>query len=323
MSRRHHRRWFLILAAGLVGWAFLGLLAGGVVLTPTQILTGARPFIFQNHLARVLLGIIAGAGLSVSGCLQQSILRNPLADPYILGTSSGAGLGAAIAIVAGAGPAWLPLAAFCGAAAATFIVYRLARVRGQVPSQTLLLAGVVIGFIMGSVLMCMVAMSSREGLHDLLWWLLGNLETSDWQMLAIVGAVVAAGTAGSIFFAGHLNAMTLGDEPAQHLGLRVERAKLHFFLLASLMTGAIVAACGIIAFVGLIVPHVMRIVLGPDHRYLLPGAAIGGAIFLVAADAFAQTVLSPAVIPVGMVTALLGGPLFLYLLRRMRELRWN
>lgn len=279
--------------------------------------------IIRLRLARILLAVVAGAGLSVAGVIFQAILRNPLADPYVLGVSSGAGLGAALAIILGAaviGPWTLPGAAFAGALATILLVYALARTAaGAVPIHTLLLSGVIVSAVLGSILMFLVSIAPTENLHSVIWWLLGNLQVFDWGLLRAVAVVVGAGTAVSVLLARDLNLMTLGEEPAAHMGLHVERAKKVFFVLASLVTGAMVAACGLIGFVGLIVPHSVRLAVGADHRRLVPASALAGATLLVLADAFARTIIAPLEIPIGVITALLGGPFFLVLLKRRKS----
>lgn len=283
--------------------------------------------IVRMRLDRVLLAIIAGAGLSLAGVIFQALLRNPLAEPYVLGVSSGAGLGAALAIVLGwsaLGPWTLPGLAFVGALGTVLLVYGLARERdGSLPVHTLLLSGVIVSAMLGSILMFLVSQARAKDLHDVMWWLLGNLQVYDRDLLWVVAAVVGAGAAVTILFARDLNAMTLGDEPAAHLGLNIKRTRMMFFLLGSLMTAAAVAACGLIGFVGLIVPHAVRLALGPEHRRLVPASALAGGTFLILADAFARTVIAPVEIPIGVVTALLGGPFFLYLLRRRRHSYWR
>lgn len=308
--------------------ALLGLLAAACVLALTAgavrvpMSEFATSDVIQMRLARILLGVVAGAGLSVAGVIFQALLRNPLADPYVLGVSSGAGLGAALAIVLGlaAAGAWtLPGAAFLGGLATVLLVYALARTAGgAVPIHTLLLSGVIVSAVLGSLLMFLVSRASAQELHNVVWWLLGNLQAEDWDLLRAVTAVVAVGLAVAILLSRDLNLMTLGEEPAAFLGLRVERTKKLFFVVASLMTGAVVAACGLIGFVGLVIPHMVRLVVGPDHRRLVPASALVGAAFMVLADSFGRTVIAPEEIPIGVITAFLGGPFFLFLLKRRR-----
>ena len=314
---------FVILFSLLIGACALSLLAGPSWVPLSEM--SASPIV-RMRVARILLGIIAGAGLSVSGVIFQALLRNPLAEPYVLGVSSGAGLGAAVAIVLGlsvTGVWSVPAMAFVGALGTILLVYALARTSsGAVPVPTLLLSGVIVGAVLSSVLMFIVSTSEGEKLHNVMWWLLGSLQALDWWPLEISAPAVAAGLLMSILLSRDLNLMTLGEEPAAHLGLNVEQTKKLFFLVASLMTGATVAACGLIGFVGLIVPHIVRLIIGPDHRRLVPASALAGATFLVLADSFARSVL-PVEIPIGVVTAFLGGPFFLLILRRRTSPYWR
>lgn len=309
-----------VLSAALIVACALSLCSGAVRVPLADML---HSNIIQLRLARIILCIIAGAGLSVAGVIFQSLLRNPLAEPYVLGISSGAGLAAALAIILGlnAAGAWtLPGMAFVGAFGTIVLVYALAETGvGAVPVHTLLLSGTIVNAVLGSMLMFLVSVAPSEDLHNVIWWLLGNLQVFDWQLLRIVGVVVAVGLVVSVLLARDLNVMTLGDEAAAHLGLHVERTKKIFLLIASLMTGATVAACGLIGFVGLIVPHSVRLAIGPDHRRLVPASALAGAAFLVLADSFARTIIAPLEIPIGVITAFLGGPFFLFLLRRRRR----
>jgi iron complex transport system permease protein len=280
--------------------------------------------ILMLRLTRVLCGLIIGAALSCAGVVFQAILRNPLAEPYILGVSSGAGLGAAIAIVTGiaaAGAYVLPLCAFVMAVITLALVYALSR-NGDSPSiYGLILSGVIVSAVCSSLLMFMVSVSSIEGMHSILWWMLGNLEVSSNNVLILIGGVVVAGCLGLWAMSRELNALTLGHHMAHHLGIRVRVTIITALLLATLVASAAVGVAGLIGFVGLIVPHIMRNLVGADHRRLIPASAIGGGAFLAACDALARTVLAVE-IPVGVITALLGGPFFLFLLKRRRTQSW-
>jgi iron complex transport system permease protein len=313
-----------VLLAVLAAACLLSIFAGAVRVPVGEML---HSNIIQLRLARIILCVIAGAGLSVAGVIFQSLLRNPLAEPYVLGVSSGAGLGAALGIVLGLNAAgiWtLPGMAFAGALGTIMLVYALAQTgAGAIPVHTLLLSGTIVNAVLGSMLMFLVSVAPSDDLHNVVWWLLGSLQVFDWQLLRIVGLVVAIGVAVCTLLARDLNVMTLGEEAAAHLGLHVERTKKLFFVVASLMTGATVAACGLIGFVGLIVPHTMRLIVGPEHRRLVPASALAGAAFLVLADSFARTVIAPLEIPIGVVTAFLGGPFFLFLLKRKKYLSRN
>ena len=308
-----------VLTLALVAACLVSLFAGAVPLPTYDVWHSG---IFRLRLARIALCVVAGAGLSVAGVIFQAILRNPLAEPYVLGVSSGAGLGASLAMVLGlvAAGAWvLPATAFVGALTTILLVYALARTpNGTAPVQTLLLSGVVVSAVLGSILMFVVSVAPSEKLHGIVWWLLGNLQVFDSGLLRIVSAVIVAGLAVSALWARDLNLMALGEEPAAHLGVDVEWTKKLFFLLASLMTGATVAACGLIGFVGLIVPHTVRLVAGPEHRRLVVASALAGAVFLVLADSVARTIMAPREVPIGVITAMLGGPFFLALLRKRK-----
>ncbi len=279
--------------------------------------------ILKLRAARSLMAAIAGAGLSVAGAVFQALLRNPLAEPYVLGVTAGAGVGAALAIVFGitAIGAWtVPGMAFAGALGTILLVQALARTPdGAAPVETMLLAGVTVSAVLNSVLMFLVSIAPSGKLHGVIWWLLGNLAAAEWAPMATVGTMVTAALVVLVIWARDLNLIALGDAPAAHLGLHVARSRLLFYVVASLVTGATVAACGIIGFVGLIVPHAVRLLVGPDHRRLIPASAILGAAFLVLADCLARTLLSPREIPIGVVTALAGGPLFIMLLRRHKS----
>ena len=298
----------------------IGLGTGAVSISFAQLL---EPGVGQLRLARVLLTVVVGAGLSVAGVIFQALLRNPLADPYVLGASSGAGLAAAGIILLGWGfrGVWiLPGGAFAGALLTVILVYALARgARGSLSVHSLLLAGVVVGAVLSSLLMFLVTIAPPERIHNVIWWLLGNLQIMDWNLLQVVALLVGCGLGLSLLLARDLNLITLGEESAAHLGMKVEQSKILFFVLASLITGAVVASAGLIGFVGLIVPHTVRMLIGADHRRLLPAAALAGATFLVLADALGRSLLAPLEIPIGVVTALVGGPFFLLLLRRKQR----
>jgi iron complex transport system permease protein len=330
---------FLRHKSGPFVYSWLALLLAGALLVsvftgPSHLAWGEtwRLGIFKLRIARALMAAIAGAGLSVAGVVFQALLRNPLAEPYVLGVTAGAGLGAALAIVAGAALAsatgvtfglWTtPVAAFVGALGTILLVQALARApSGVVPVETMLLAGVTTSAVLNSLLMFVISVAPSEKLHGVVWWMLGNLQVADWHLPAIVAVVVAAGLTVVILLARDLNLLALGDEMAANLGLDVARSRRLFFVVASLVTGATVAACGIIGFVGLIVPHAVRLIVGPDHRRLAPAAALAGAAFLVLADCLARSLLPQGEIPIGVVTSLTGGPLFLVLLRRHKLAR--
>ena len=276
---------------------------------------------------RLVMGLLVGSALSVSGVVFQAILRNPLAEPYVLGVSGGAGLGATMAILFGvvaAVPLSLPLTAFVSAVATLFLVYGIAsKGSGGVPSvYSLILSGVIISAICSSLIMFFVSMASVEGLHNVIWWMLGNLQPVPGGQRLVSVLFIASGIGGAWLLSSRLNALTLGREMAHYQGINADVVIMVGLLCATLMAATAVSMAGMIGFVGLIVPHVARAMFGPDHRWLIPLSAIGGGTFLAVCDAFARTVLAPIEVPVGVVTALAGGPFFLLILQRKMKSTW-
>jgi len=283
--------------------------------------TGEATIILQIRLPRIILGVLVGAALGVAGTTMQALFKNPMADPYIIGISSGAALGAIFSIVFGLnifGIFTLPLMAFLCAAATIFLVCNIASVRGKLPVSTLLLAGIAVTLFLSAIISLMMY-TSGEKLHGIVFWLMGGLWGRNWNHVIMTFPSIFLGIAIIYIFARDLNVMLLGEEPAQHLGIEVETLKKIIILSASLITAAAVSVSGIIGFVGLIIPHVMRILVGPDHRILLPSSALVGGIFLVWADTLARTIVSPTELPVGIITALFGAPFFIYLLRTRKR----
>lgn len=271
---------------------------------------------------RVATGFAVGAALACSGAILQALLRNPLADPFVLGVSGGAGLGAALVIFMGwtaAGVWMLPAAAFLFGLATLALVYSLAGRGGASSLYGLLLSGVILSSLCSSLLMLLLSLAPVEGLHGITWWMLGNLQISSAALLRVGGVFIGLGLLGAFGLARDLNALTLGREMAWHVGVHAPAVVLLGLLLATLLAATAVAMAGLIGFVGLIVPHAVRAWVGSDHRRLLPASALAGGLFLVACDTLARTVMSPVELPVGVVTALLGGPFFLLLLRRRRR----
>jgi iron complex transport system permease protein len=271
---------------------------------------------------RVCAGFTVGAALACAGTILQALLRNPLADPYVLGVSSGAGLGAGLAILTGFSLFSVPVSAFGFAVITLVLVYAFAGDGGRPSVYSLILSGVIISAVCSSLLMLMIALAPREGMHDIVWWLLGNLDIGTPFLLEFGAILIAAGFVVAWALAPALNALTLGEEMAHHLGVPVRGCVFIGLAAATLMTAAAVAMAGLIGFVGLIVPHAMRALLGPGHRRLIPASALAGGAFLAVCDAAARTVHSPAVLPVGVITALIGGPFFLIILRRRRKQGW-
>jgi len=270
------------------------------------------------RLPRVLLAFAVGGSLAASGAALQALIRNPLADPYLLGLSGGAGLGAVAAMALALPSAWaVPVAAFAGALSAVILVYRISAVVGRrLDPRVLLLAGVIVGAFASAIMTAIITLSPVDQLRNAFLWLLGGFGTASWGTLGIFGLYAILPLAGLIVLARPLDLLTLGEEPAHALGADVEVLKRRVLLATSLLTAASVATCGIIGFVGLVVPHALRGVVGPLHRRLLPAVFLAGGGFLVLADALARTIVRPVELPVGIVTALVGVPLFALLLRR-------
>ena len=282
------------------------------------------------RLPRVVLGALVGAALAVSGAVMQGLFRNPLADPGIVGVSAGAGLGAALFIVLGGailapvagvlGVYAVPLAAFIGGLITTLLLYRIGTRGGTTSVATLLLAGIALGALTGAMTGILVYVADDQELRDLQFWGLGSLAGSNWEKVASAAPIIVVMLFSVPFLARGLNGLTLGEAAAAHIGIRVQRLKNISILLVAAATGASVAVSGGIGFVGIVVPHLLRLTIGPDHRYLLPAAALLGASLLIAADTLSRTIVAPAELPIGIITAFAGAPFFLWILLRKRGL---
>ncbi len=325
-TRRNVLLLLLALLAALILVDFGALALGGVHLSLGEVWSGllgrdsaseAGVIVRQIRLPRIYLAMLVGAALAVSGTGLQALLRNPLADPYVLGISSGAALGAIVALwVGGRLAAASPLTAFGGAVLTMSWVYLLGRRAGRLSSYTLLLAGVVTASFLSAVILFVLTLLSTRDVRGTAFWLMGDLSVvTDVQVRFLFPAIVIAILA-LYGFAKDLNVLLLGEEEAAHLGVNVARVETAVYLLASLLTGLAVSVSGAIGYLGLLVPHLGRMLVGNDHRTLLPAAAFGGAIMLVLSDTLARTVVAPTELPVGAVTALAGAPVFIYLLRR-------
>lgn len=341
---RNHRLWvWLLLSGGLVVAVLLASAFGAITISLPDIVkmmlnklavfnfpatwsTAEETIIFQIRLPRVIGAALVGSTLATAGVLFQGLLRNPLADPYIIGTSAGAGLGATIAMTLPINLTFLgfglvPVAAFIGALASVILVYNLARVGGKTPIISMLLAGFVVSALLASFIAFMMSISDRLNLNlrSVYSFLMGHISVSSWQQIAVVAPLAIVSIITARFFAFRLNAFTLGEEGAAYLGIEVEREKMLILALGSLLTALAVSISGLIGFVGLVTPHAVRLILGPDHRLLLPASALAGGAFVVIADLLARIILAPMEIPVGIITALIGAPFFLYLLRHSRR----
>jgi len=303
----------LVLGAALVGAAIVSLSFGSAEQPNAEI-------ILQIRLPRVLLGALVGAGLATAGALLQALLQNPLADPFVLGISGGAALGGVAALALGAGLGLgalpVPVAAFLGALAATGLLYAIAGGVARAPAHTLLLTGVILNAIAGSVIVFVTTATDLSRVAGVFLWLIGSIRLVDPWMIASVAVLLAAGLGVGLRDAYGLNLISQGDEAATHLGVDVPALRRRVLLATALVIGAAVAVSGLVGFVGLIVPHVIRLAVGPDHRLLVPASALLGAVFVMLADTLARTLLAPTELPVGAFTSLVGGPVFLVLLRR-------
>jgi iron complex transport system permease protein len=291
----------------------LAALAGGADET-------TRTIVLQLRLPRAVLALMVGGSLAVAGVVFQALLRNPLAEPYVLGVSGGAAVGAVAAGVLGwsARAGWsLPLAAFSGAVVAILLVFRVAAAAGRaLDPRVLLLAGVVIGAFFNALILLLLTFSDIESFRSAVFWMMGSLAAASWGGVAVMAAYVVPAVIVLMALARPLDLLAAGEETALYLGTRVERVRRGAFLVTSLLVGVAVAVSGVIGFIGLVVPHALRLLWGSGHRFLLPASFLAGAAFLLAADTAARTVVAPGELPVGVVTALVGVPLFLFLLVR-------
>lgn len=329
----------IVLAVALVAGVVLSAMAGQLVISPAEVVgsvlraigidTAWAPTdpvvestLWVVRFPRLMMGLVVGAALAVAGAVMQAIFGNPLAEPGVVGVSSGAALGAAAAIVLGltAFGGWTTaVLAFTGALLAVMLVYFVSRSSGRTEVVTLLLTGIAINAFAGAGLALLMFAGDTSSREQIVFWQLGSLNGSRWQEVAIVAAVTVIGTAVALLFARRYDLLALGERSAHHLGVNVEALRIWSILLVALLTGVAVAFCGIIAFVGLVVPHIIRMAIGPAHRPLILASAIGGGALMIFADLIARTMISGADLPIGMLTSLIGGPFFFFLLYRARR----
>ena len=280
--------------------------------------------LLQVRLPRVIAGILVGVALSVGGVVFQAIFRNPIADPYVIGVSSGAAAGgvAAIAFGLGAtllGPFAVPVMAFLGASLTSALVYRLATIGGVAPAITLLLSGIAISIVLSAfITLTLFLVNPYDTLQGIIFWLIGSLASMSWTEVVVATPLILVPAILINFFARNLNVILLGEDEAKYLGVEPELLRRAVLLLASLAVASAVAISGIIGFVGLMIPHIIRLIVGPDHRILIPASIFGGATYMVVVDAISRVIYPPLELPVGVITSLTGAPFFLYLLRRRR-----
>ncbi len=322
--------WILILSGILAGVCIFSFTSGSVQIPLNKIsdivLNGKDSadynILFNIRLPRIILGFIIGGALSLAGVILQGLFRNPLVEPYTLGISGGAALGVCFNIVFGIhrklGLITMPLFGFLGAIAVILLIYALSIRKGILKIHGLLLSGVMISFISSSIIMLIMAVSQLEDLRGIVFWIMGSLEQPNWYLIKLAIIISFLGLIISYFYCFDLNALSLGEEEALHLGVNVEKTKRSLFILASLLTGFSVAIVGIIGFVGLVIPHFVRMFIGRDHRILLIASFLSGGAFLVLCDTVARTIVSPLELPVGVITGIIGGAIFLYALNKKR-----
>jgi len=335
---------FILLGTALLAAACLAVMTGPVVIKPLLVIKiwvhqlGCglidkdwtripEVIVLDVRTPRVVLAILVGMGLSVSGAAMQGLFRNPMAEPYVLGMSSGAAVGACLAIVLGVGkvlgPFAIPVLAFTGATATIFVVYNIARTGNRVPTETLLLAGIAVGLFLYAVVSFLKITASMESLQNVVLWLMGSFAMATWVDVKIIILPILAGISILCLLARELDIFQFGEETAVHLGLNVETIKRILLISCALVTGAAVSVSGIIGFAGLIVPHMVRMLIGSRHRILLPASALCGAIFLVCCDTLSRIIAQPSEVPIGIITAAIGAPYFVYLLkRRKKAVKW-
>jgi len=271
------------------------------------------------RLPRVFMGFLVGCSLASVGVALQALLRNPLADPYVLGVSSGAALGVSIAVLFGVGTTMLavsalPLCGLGGGLIALVVIYRMAASYDRLPIYSVLLAGVILNAIFSALVMFVTSIMDPNRSFGMMTWLMGSLTAPAYPTLLVFSLYLIIGLGLLLKHVRVLNIMAVGEEPARSLGIDTDRTKRHIFLLSALITGAVVSVSGMIGFIGMVVPHAIRLIVGADHRLLMPASALVGGTFLMVADTLARTLLSPSEVPVGILTALAGGPFFIYLL---------
>lgn len=335
MKNRKNLNWVfpvVILLVMLAGVSLLAFSTGPAGIAPGEIpgiIRGGRgtvehAILLDVRLPRILLGFAVGGMLSLAGVILQGMFRNPLVEPYTLGISGGAALGVSLSISAGL---WagipvlgLPAAGFAGAMAVIILVYFLSSRKGAVKVQQMLLTGVMLSFISSSLIMFIMAVSRTHDLQGIIFWMMGSLQQAGKGLVYGALAASVAGLAVSCFFCVPLNAFALGEEEALHLGIDVEKTKKILFVLSALLTGIAVSVAGVIGFVGLVVPHLLRLIVGGDHRVLLVSSFLAGAVFLILCDTLARAAISPLELPVGIITGIIGGVIFIYALSR-RQVR--
>ena len=315
---RHVGTWYAVLTVVLLAVMLFSARVGAVRFTWEEM--WQSPIFWNLRLPRIILSVLVGAALSVCGAAYQSIFRNPLTDPYVLGISSGASLGAAVAILLGLQTFLLGVGA-CALATGILtilIIYRIASIGNRMHATTLLLTGVCLTFLISAVISFLMVLH-QDKMDSIIFWTMGSFASASWVDVAFVAPVVVAGTAVVVYYGRDLNLLLAGSETAKSLGVEVEKVKKRLLLVTTLMVAFCVSTCGVIGFVGLVVPHCIRLVAGPDNRRVVPLAVLVGGTFLLLCDTLARTLMIPAELPVGCLTAMVGAPLFIYLLYKNKK----
>ncbi|MFC1508777.1 FecCD family ABC transporter permease [Candidatus Omnitrophota bacterium] len=297
----------------------LSFFIGPVKIPAGEIFTERYFDILKLRLFRIILAVAAGSGLSLAGVILQGVLRNPLAEPYVLGVSSGSGLGAVIGLLFFSTSIAVHTLAFAGGILTIVLVYNLAGVNKRLSPENMIISGIVVNALFSALLMFLISSFSGAKVHSVVWWLLGNLQVYKASHVAVVVLAVLAGYLVTVIFSKELNALSLGEEEAMHLGVDVEKVKRILLLVAAFITAIVVSMCGIIGFVGLMMPHIARRLFGPSHKILIVSSVLMGAAFLLLCDIFSRSVMAPREVPIGVVTAFIGVPFFIYILKISRK----
>ncbi len=334
MKKGDFRIWLLVLIITVLIIGIIAVTVGpaGIALPDLwKVITGAEDannlfavILFRIRLPRIILSFLVGSALATGGVLMQGLIRNPMADPYIVGTSAGAGLGATIAMILNLnlnflGLSTVPLFAFIGALVTVFMVYKVSQHNGRIPVVHFLLAGMAVGFLLSALTSLLMVLGVKD-YYKVVYWMMGSMAQGSWSEVKIIWPYLLIGLSTAIYLAKDLNLILLGEETAHNLGVNVERTKRISLITTALLTASAVSVSGVIGFVGLIIPHIVRLLIGPDHRKLVISASIFGGGFLMLSDTIARIAAAPLEIPVGVITALFGGPFFLYQLRTSRKI---
>lgn len=314
---------FIVLTIGPVHikiWAIAKVIFSKIIAMNQTFPNNLQDIIINVRLPRILLCMLTGCALSVSGCSMQALFKNPMASPYVCGVASGGAFGAVLVITFHINQIYIMPAAFVFSLLTIFAVYYIAKTGSKVSSETLLLSGIALSLFFSASTSFLQYIAGENELRQIVFWLMGGFWASSWSKVKIASPVIISGTICLMFFFKELNILLLGEDQAHDIGVNVEKTRKIILVIAAFITAGAVSVSGVIGFVGLIIPHIMRIFIGPDHKYLLPASCLSGSIFLVWVDTFSRTIVTPIEIPVGIITAMTGVPFFLFLLRKRRKI---